>query len=318
MFDIFLDKECNHLPDITDLETEIPLLVEKKSTFFIRPLKPDFLGLDISAPLAGELYERIVTAGGYCLIVPSKYRQPIISIKEACKIAEPVILHKQRKFFSKYLFEPIKCNHARSTPMYWAIGSLSEQLIADSYIPGGVFVEVDRIDGHIWNNVEQRKAFGESFYLESASNIKPIEFLNILEKELRLKPEKQLDRSNQVCLKGFGLTVKVSLHQGQEATKKIHNIDPKIYIQFRIVPSQNQVAYELLLKATIILLSLDSKDAVLWIEEEIAIKILLKQFQGKLTIDLSDSFWKNIELQKINLPYEIKEISPVTFRGHLQ
>lgn len=155
MYDIYLTCECSTLPYLTDLARTIPHIgdpfwQQRLQTFTSETR--GFLGLDLQKSQARKLLQRIQEAHGEAIIADTAYRQPAISQAEALGLALDAVFDRRDAYFSTYHFHPIAFHSEKA--MTWTFFSASDQLMAEGHIPGGIFVDIDKIDGHIWQPEE--------------------------------------------------------------------------------------------------------------------------------------------------------------------
>ena len=61
-----------------------------------------------------------------------------------------VIANSSRLF--RYKFDELFLR--REEPSFWTFGMASPQLMDEGFAPGAIFVSVDKLDGHVWNDEE--------------------------------------------------------------------------------------------------------------------------------------------------------------------
>jgi hypothetical protein len=83
-------------------------------------------------------------------VIITKIKAQEIAEKEIERIA---IMPK----FSKYAFQNVE--FVREDDVSWTFGAESPQLQREGYVPGAVFVRVDKRDGHVWTREETEKYF---------------------------------------------------------------------------------------------------------------------------------------------------------------
>ena len=160
MYDIYLSMGCRELPVLDDLVTQIPMLADpalQQKILTGSPHHPGFLGLDLPEELAQALFRRLKSkrAGGLWLL--SAYRQPRVSQEQAARLAEPAIAELAKNHFQRHPDDTLgPVGFVGERPEVWVFGARSEQLGAMGMIPGGLWVSVDKLDGHIWT----REDFG--------------------------------------------------------------------------------------------------------------------------------------------------------------
>ncbi len=82
-----------------------------------------------------------------------------ITLQQAHNIAE----HEVRRIIQNaeeltgYDFTSVELS--RKTPAFWVFSAGSPKLQAEGFIPGAIFVCVDKLDGHIWGIEAQEQYF---------------------------------------------------------------------------------------------------------------------------------------------------------------
>ncbi len=149
-YDVYLLAGATALPDLGDLVFRFPLLgtASTQRLLLQRTEMPGYLGLDLPFTDAVALLARLRTQGAAGQVAPSAYRQPRISVDDALLLAQPVLMQREAGRFARYQFGPVMV--WREDVRWWVIGAVSEQLLNEGHIPGGVSTAVDKIDGHIW------------------------------------------------------------------------------------------------------------------------------------------------------------------------
>lgn len=118
----------------------------------MQPTHLGFLRLDLEREHAETLLRCLQTTGARGSVIKAVYRQPKIVLSEAQLLAEKALQPLQATYYPTYQFEsPVLY---MEYPMYWTFISVSEQLMQEGHIPGGILVDVDKIDGHIWQEDE--------------------------------------------------------------------------------------------------------------------------------------------------------------------
>lgn len=159
MYDIYLRQGANSLPQTLDLKFERPIkeVIEEKLPNALSE-KPGFLGLDLSFDTASLLLEYLNSLGAKGRVADSKYRNPTISLDMAFSIAEEAMRQEQEKY-SDIKFEKIRLRFEEV--MWWEFFSLAKEWLDDGYTPGGLIVWVDKVDGHIWQDGEFTRLYGD-------------------------------------------------------------------------------------------------------------------------------------------------------------
>lgn len=116
--------------------------------------RPGFLGLDLSLTQAEALLDACRAAGARGSVVAAQYRQTqVVSMEAAMDIADHELNRLQRLLATKAPFEPTR--FVREEALWWVFCRPSEALIAAGYVPGALFVAVDKLDGHVWSEDSQ-------------------------------------------------------------------------------------------------------------------------------------------------------------------
>ncbi len=151
MYDVCLSWECAQLPNLTDLAQHIPQVTEPAFQQLLTqpvPARPVFVGLDLSRSLAFVLLQRLRTTGAVGVVVHATYRHPTIEISQAATLAAQSIQQRREQHFPEYHFQFVSFQREKATT--WTFFAASEQLLWEGHIPGGLFADVDKLDGHIW------------------------------------------------------------------------------------------------------------------------------------------------------------------------
>lgn len=154
-YDLYLARRCSSLPNFDGLKEQISIVTYPVFQQWITTqgsAAPGFLQLDLSYTLAEALLQRLQAAGAMGMVVQAAYRRPNITRDEARLLAEKAIEELGRKRFAAYTFAPAVFYSEQ--PQTWVFTAPSEQLLAEGYIPGALFAEVDKLDGHIWPDEE--------------------------------------------------------------------------------------------------------------------------------------------------------------------
>jgi hypothetical protein len=147
--DIYLMAGCVTQPDLSDLGARFPVLTSTEfQSLLVRSSDPGFLGLDMPYADAVMLLGRLQVGGAVGQVTPAAYRHPSLSIDEALALAQPILVQHEAAEFAGYQFGPVIL--WREEARWWVIGAVSEQLLDEGHIPGGVSIAVDKLDGHIW------------------------------------------------------------------------------------------------------------------------------------------------------------------------
>ncbi len=173
LYDIWLSHGCNPEPDLSDFPTIASLL--RDSAFRARLLmrkpgpggawdwggKPaEYLGLDLPLDIAWKLGERLKQCHGNGEIVPVAYRIPRISKEEALLKAQREVArwNEEQKNLpdeKRVTFSVPTEEYMRWSPMAWGFFAGVPKWIEEGYIPGGRFIHIDKLDGHLWEPAER-------------------------------------------------------------------------------------------------------------------------------------------------------------------
>ena len=162
LYDIYLITGCRALPDIKDLIQQVPALADSslQERLLQKRPGPGFLGLDLPHELAQTLMQRLTSqrASGYAL--PTTYRQsPKISIEQATPIAQHYLAEVAAKRHPGSPFGPAR--FLRSDPVCcWTFAAGSEALAEQGHM--GLYVSIDKLDGHVWRAEEFEQLHGEA------------------------------------------------------------------------------------------------------------------------------------------------------------
>ncbi|MCC7118991.1 MAG: hypothetical protein IT310_10740 [Anaerolineales bacterium] len=150
MFDIYLFKGCIQSP-------ESILLGEKITQKTMRSV-PEYLGLNISLLEAKRMLVSLKNMKATGTIVPTKYRDAtlLFDFDEAFVVANSFFATEKMKYPGVFFFEA-KYVSAYSSLMYYTFFSASKEWLAAGLIPGALFVNIDKIDGHIWTDSEKKE-----------------------------------------------------------------------------------------------------------------------------------------------------------------
>lgn len=81
-----------------------------------------------------------------------------ITLEKAQQVAEQeVARQRQQPALRGYSFSPVRLKSEE--PLFWTFVSGSARLVADGYIPGALYVVVDKRDGHVWSDEEQARYY---------------------------------------------------------------------------------------------------------------------------------------------------------------
>lgn len=156
MHDIYLTMGSYQLPDFSDLAQTIPMLtdpeLQKKMMADVK-IGPHFLGLDLTEAMALELLKRLKAGKATGYLVDSAYRKPTVTREQATAIAERALAEKAKQF-PNCTFDAVRLR--RSEAMTWTFGASSPEMAAQRRRPGAIFIDVDKLDGHIWQPEEYK------------------------------------------------------------------------------------------------------------------------------------------------------------------
>ncbi|GHO48679.1 hypothetical protein [Ktedonospora formicarum] len=146
MYDLYLLLECQTVPDVQDLVQQVPALSDPslQLKMFQRASRPGFLGLDLSEEMAKTLLQRLTYAGALAQRHPSAYRHPLLTLEQATIIAEQVIGELQKKENFHQSIGPVRL--AADQAVCWSFKAFSKQRT--------IFVNIDKLDGHLWQDEE--------------------------------------------------------------------------------------------------------------------------------------------------------------------
>ena len=82
-----------------------------------------------------------------------------ITLQQALKIAEGELRHRVEtaEELKGYDFSPVQLS--RENPAFWVFSAGSPRLLEAGFIPGAIFVCVDKTDGHLWGTEAQEQYF---------------------------------------------------------------------------------------------------------------------------------------------------------------
>jgi hypothetical protein len=192
MYDVFIKyKRSEASKELVQLR-EVYSFLNDNTLHLLIEGKPTYLGLDLSVQQAFDLSSTLDKLGRYGTVVPSIYRDPILSIEDALPIAEDYIkqlieirrekyaneaasvaLYSKRKSFyylhlKEIAFEPVRFSIA--TECCWSFIAPSEALQAEGWVPGALFANIDKVTGQVWDRPETQAVitkYGERLDPES-------------------------------------------------------------------------------------------------------------------------------------------------------
>ena len=162
LFDVYHYCGCPVIPDSSDLSEAIPPWADPQWCARLLTQEPGFLGLDLSHESARALLERLkhtdwITVG---MIVLARYHdeQSWISIQAAGSFPEKALAEGIRRY-PHVKFEPTQFRYA--AVLWYTFLASSEELQRRGVVPGALFANVDKLDGHIWRDEEAERLFLE-------------------------------------------------------------------------------------------------------------------------------------------------------------
>jgi len=157
-YDLYLRQGCNCLPDFRDLDHEVSFVTYPTFQQWIVQQTPTVLGflqVSLTEPVARALLQRLRSGGAVGFIIKDGYRQPKVSLANAYRLADQELTRRQEQKFPGYTFKPVAFHQER--PQTWRFVCACPPLIEEGYIPGALFADVDKIDGHIWQQEEYQE-----------------------------------------------------------------------------------------------------------------------------------------------------------------
>ena len=164
MFDLYLAKGCRQMID-NSIHNEI-LVSETIPRFRILRIEGDpiFLGLNMDHAVAHQLLREFKRCGGLGLVVETKYRQPLVNIDQATRIAVNHLM-KEQQAYPNIHFGSIHFNgrtgHPGTHPMWWTFSCFGQEWVDAGRVPGKISAYIDKVDGSVWS-YEAVGAFHES------------------------------------------------------------------------------------------------------------------------------------------------------------
>ena len=77
----------------------------------------------------------------------------MVTLKAAQQIAQAEVEdHRLLPRLVRYRFGPVVLES--DSDVYWKFVCASEQMQDEGYIPGAIFVRIDKRDGHVWSELE--------------------------------------------------------------------------------------------------------------------------------------------------------------------
>jgi hypothetical protein len=155
VYDVYIWRKCQKPPDLSDLADQIPLVTSPIfQQWLVTQQETDlgFLQLNLKQALAQELLGRLQAVGATGDVVKAKYRHAGLTFSQAYQIAIPALQKLQNRRMPDYTFE--RPTFYREEVETWTFIAMSPQLIDQGYVPGGLLVSIDKIDGHVWRPKE--------------------------------------------------------------------------------------------------------------------------------------------------------------------
>lgn len=165
MYDIYLFAGCHQQPTPQEFGEDEALVAALLAAADLMAERPGFLHLDLSDSVALRVRDQLRQYGARGWVLPSAYRTPRITKEQAYPIAAAEIAALQATYAAQYTFDPVRFKH--DDPMRWVFMSLSPELVAEGRAPGALHAEVDKVDGHIWQDGETESIFGGIQFLRS-------------------------------------------------------------------------------------------------------------------------------------------------------
>ena len=157
MYDTYLYRGCKRLPNLDDLRQQIPELADSLIQQRLIEPSPGFLGFSLPISNAQALLRVLGRASARGLYVPSAYRQPQVTLLMAHTLAEQAAVNIQAASFPEYDFAPV--TFLEEDAMWWIFFTSSQKLGEEGHIPGGFYVYIDKLDGHVWDSKELDQVF---------------------------------------------------------------------------------------------------------------------------------------------------------------
>ena len=163
-FDVYLLMGCATRPDLGALIAATPTLARPltdlatQARLMRRDAAPGFLGVDLSQQQATGLLIELQRLGAQGSILPSLYRQPRISAREAAARAQPTLVQQEAQYFPTYQFGPVRV--WQDDARWWVVGAVAQKLVDEGHIPGGVVVYVDKLDGRVLTGDDMLRVAG--------------------------------------------------------------------------------------------------------------------------------------------------------------
>jgi hypothetical protein len=157
MYDIYLANGCKSFPDLSDLVDSFPELGTFQFQRRLLSASPEFLGLNLTIDVARKLIRRFkyTEAKGRGMIIPAKYRNntPSLTAEDAYPIANEA-LNKMQAQYPDVIFGETVYDSFRDSLMYFTFISPSKKWFDEGLIPGALFANIDKLDGHVWTSEE--------------------------------------------------------------------------------------------------------------------------------------------------------------------
>jgi hypothetical protein len=111
------------------------------------------MGLEMSADLAKDLWEKLKSHSVKSVISPSRYRQnPLLTINEALYYAKLIVEQKKNSDLSDEFGELF---YVREDILWHTFSIFSKKLANEKILPSSIFINIDKIDGHLWKDTQE-------------------------------------------------------------------------------------------------------------------------------------------------------------------
>jgi len=154
MYDLWLTKGCNTLPNLQGFIKENPGIITSAIIAKSSEYSPGFLGLDLDKAVAISLLHRLKTGKARGMFVLSDYRTPKYTVEDVFNIAKNYIIKYKAQHYPKYTLG--ETQFLREHAMWWTFSANVLELVKQGMVPGAIFANVDKLDGHVWEpgNIE--------------------------------------------------------------------------------------------------------------------------------------------------------------------
>ena len=110
------------------------------------------MGLDVSADLAIDLWNQLKASSIRSVVVPSIYREPLLTANVAFSYAKSIVEQKKNQDPSDKFGE---LYYAGEEIMWYTFRIFSEKLSTEKRSPGSWYINIDKIDGHLWKGTQE-------------------------------------------------------------------------------------------------------------------------------------------------------------------